>query len=466
MRRVASLLAALLLATSVLAGAGAAQASDHEGFVYEGDQLVLHNGPGQNVTGQTDLEPGTVVQVSVESTNPKEPFVSRPEAVVRADGSFTANFSLDALAPEPETDLEVSATVVGTGETIDEVTAEVYPCNGQCPDETIASGPDEEPTETSGESAGDLLAQGVITVEQGDTATIPVVLDNASTVTVAIGSDGVNYRINATVSDGNGDGRVDLLFNTTAAGNEGETLSVENSSDSLTITDDEDKIGDILDPAGYDLHLYRGTSTDEVASMGTLQILSGSVDSDDMQDLELENDVITTYSGEAAPLNLTLTDGERATLRIMHDDMDFSVTATVQDGNGDDRIPLVFDTAVGSVETPIRTVQDADAVVDTNVTRGGVTRLPSSIYAIDLYLGGDATGDKDEIGSLSVQQFPEDGPSSGGGSSAADAAASGDDAGTEGTNATQSTPANGAVLVGGGVVGLAAVLGVATKLFA
>jgi len=74
---------ALLLATALVVGAlaltGAATAQTTI-LVYDGDEISLSAGEGQVIRGQTSLEPGTTVQVRIQSEKPSSPFLSRPEA--------------------------------------------------------------------------------------------------------------------------------------------------------------------------------------------------------------------------------------------------------------------------------------------------------------------------------------------------------------------------------------------------
>ena len=54
------------------------------------DEIVLEAAAGQEVTGETNLAPGTDVEVTLDSDTSGDPFVKRPEATVQADGTFTA----------------------------------------------------------------------------------------------------------------------------------------------------------------------------------------------------------------------------------------------------------------------------------------------------------------------------------------------------------------------------------------
>jgi len=122
------------------------------------------------------------------------------------------------------------------------------------------------------------FAESVVRGRQGETVAIPVVLADAKAATVSIGSPESGYEINATLRDGNGDGRVRLLFDSAAAGRDGSTLSAAADADSVTVEPgSEVALDGRLDPSEYDLSLYRGIDTGGgPADIGTLALSEGS----------------------------------------------------------------------------------------------------------------------------------------------------------------------------------------------
>lgn len=474
MRRAPSLVVALGLVASIVAagavGAAGASAADADpSFVYDGDQLTLHSGPGQNVTGQTDLEAGTVVEVMVESETPTNPFLMRDKAVVQDDGSFTAHFDLSNL--DPRSNVSVRATAEG-GEEIGEVAAAVYPCNGQCPDATHDPDPELTPSASGGDEGTDgLLADDVVEGRQGETIEIPVRVHDSSAVTVVVGSEDDGYRIDATVRDGTGDGRVTLLFNTTAAGYPGETVTVGDRSDSVTVTDDETRLGGVLDPGAYELRLYRGqNATGDADVVGSVLVREAQVEERDsnrdpplwMDEFGLRNEVLTTYSGEVATINVSFDDERTATIAIGDDAAAYELVVTVEDANGDGRATVRFDTAAGTTDAPLR-VGEGDSVVRTDQS-GNVSRaLPPETYDVSLYRGQNASGSADVVGSLVVRSFPSE-TNSGEVPGATDAADGADTATAR--NATGSSPGNDVptpAVVGLGSVGLLAFAGLVAR---
>ncbi|MDS0282918.1 BGTF surface domain-containing protein [Haloarcula onubensis] len=54
------------------------------------EEIVLEAAAGQEVTGDTNLAPGTEVEVSLDSDTSGDPFLKSPEGTVQADGTFSA----------------------------------------------------------------------------------------------------------------------------------------------------------------------------------------------------------------------------------------------------------------------------------------------------------------------------------------------------------------------------------------
>ena len=104
------------------------------------------------------------------------------------------------------------------------------------------------------------VTESVVAVHEGSVAEIPIELSGTDTATIRIGGREVGYAINATVTDGNGDGTVVLLFDTAAAGRDGATLSTKAGADS-SAGDSETELKSPLDPGHYEIHVYPGEDT-------------------------------------------------------------------------------------------------------------------------------------------------------------------------------------------------------------
>lgn len=108
-----------------------------------------------------------------------------------------------------------------------------------------------------------------LTVERGGSVTIPVLFDGTDRATVKIGSEEtVNYALVVTVEDGNGDGRVEVTFDTDAVGEPNATkVTTEASADGATVESEVEHFdGEPPYPAlargAYPVMLYEGTGTD------------------------------------------------------------------------------------------------------------------------------------------------------------------------------------------------------------
>jgi len=147
------------------------------------------------------------------------------------------------------------------------------------------------------ESADFGLEEPVVKGRQGETARIHVVLATADAATISIGSPEINYEINATVRDGNGDARVALLFDTTAAGHDEPTLETAADADAVAVeSGSEVALDSQLDAGTYDLSLYRGTEMDgRPDTVGTLLITDGNTTSTDAS-----SDGVDSVTGETS----------------------------------------------------------------------------------------------------------------------------------------------------------------------
>ena len=62
--------------------------------MYDGDTLTLNNAPDQVIRGASDLEPGTDIEILLDSETASDPFVKRPEATVQSDATFSTTADL------------------------------------------------------------------------------------------------------------------------------------------------------------------------------------------------------------------------------------------------------------------------------------------------------------------------------------------------------------------------------------
>jgi len=358
----------------------------------QGPRLSLESGPGQEISGETSLEAGSSVTVRMESNDPSEPFLVAREVIVTRGGPFSTHLDLSNI--DPGTSLGIA--VLHDGEQLNETTGEVVACDGDC-----EPAPTDTPTPRPSIDPGELDFESVTEVETTETAYIPVALGEADAATLVIGSADVNYVAAATVRDGNGDNVVGVYFDAAAAGTDGRTLSAADEGDELTVVDQEPDLGDSIDPATYDVELYRGDSaTGDPEAVGALVVLeSGPA----QNNVALEKSIVRTDRGENATIPVRLGDADATTITIGDAPDGYRVNATVIDGDGDGRVALSFRTASAGTDRPTLATASADDSVTIREPEPALDGpLPASEYDVRLYRGHQAIGSPAGIGTLSV----------------------------------------------------------------
>jgi PGF-CTERM protein len=72
----------------------------------DNDEIILESSAGQEVTGETNLAPGTDLRVRIASQTTASPYRQRPQATVQSDGTFSVTADLSNV--DPGTELEVA----------------------------------------------------------------------------------------------------------------------------------------------------------------------------------------------------------------------------------------------------------------------------------------------------------------------------------------------------------------------
>ncbi|WP_324758914.1 BGTF surface domain-containing protein [Haloarcula montana] len=391
--------------------AGSATSDTGTTLDYQGETLSLSAAPGQQITGQSDLDPGTTLTVRLRSVDPDSPFLRQRSATVQPDGSF--QMAIDMSEVPAGAGFEV--TVHSGGETLVETGGSVVECDSDCRDVTVT--PDDGDYETRVTSVDtnsvgmSPLAEGVA----GKTVPIQVSVGDRDNASISIGGPAVNYQLNATVRDGNDDRRVLLRFHTGAVGSDEPTLTAKDANDSVTITSETELSTNRLDPASYDAAVFASeTPTGEPVTVGTVVLHAGDSegglpassqpDTADVEtELGLDETIVTTRTGQQTTMKLFMGNHSTATVAIGSPESGVALNATVEDGNGDGTVPLLLDTtAVGDEDQQALIAgQESDSVTMTTQQADGT--LSPGDYDIDLYAGETADGTPDDIGTLSVQ---------------------------------------------------------------
>ncbi|MDY6771661.1 MAG: hypothetical protein SV186_06960 [Candidatus Nanohaloarchaea archaeon] len=126
----------------------------------------------------------------------------------------------------------------------------------------------------------------------GNTVPIDIAFDSGSEVDLNIGGQSVGYTANVTVIDGNGDGRVVVMFNSWEAGRTGNAITAQASGDSVVL-EQETTLDSRLEPADYPLQL-RNSSDDSLLDLGTLSL----------QDMEVGPMRVYRMRDDASPSNV------------------------------------------------------------------------------------------------------------------------------------------------------------------
>ncbi|WP_135854797.1 BGTF surface domain-containing protein [Halorussus salinus] len=232
----------------------------------DGEELLLDPAPNQTIRGKTTLEPGTNLSVNVKG----EMFLKTNTVRVSDNRTFGASYDMSGL-PEQEFEIRVYRNETVLAEADGRVV-----CSSDCATETTT-------TDETAQSVDSPAVQAVTEVTQNRTASIKVLFGQAETVSVSVGGPSVNYVVNGTVRDRDGDGSATILFHTDRAGTDAPTLGVvDNGSTRVVEETAETSLDSPLAPASYDVRLYAGPTTDgELEARGRVVVFTDASDSGD-----------------------------------------------------------------------------------------------------------------------------------------------------------------------------------------
>lgn len=283
-------LAALVVVSALasafaVAPAAAAQSGDPVITVdYSGETVTVANGSSQVISGTADVRKGTELTVRVRSAGNTQPaFIKSAEAVVTENGTWAVAFNFSRIEAGGPFNLLVRTE---NGEHEVQMKGEIVECEGDCtdqpPENTPTPIPEQTPTPepTASPDPVVIFDKQAISVTRGEVAAISLAFERADTATVVLGGEEVNYKLVATVEDGDGDGEAVLYFDSSLAGRDGRTVSVS-GGDSVTVHE-EWSLPAMLDAGTYDLSLYAGNGTDgKPTTIGSLILTEAGGESDD-----------------------------------------------------------------------------------------------------------------------------------------------------------------------------------------
>ncbi|MDS0257819.1 hypothetical protein NDI56_00190 [Haloarcula sp. S1CR25-12] len=88
---------------------------------YEGDALTLDNASEQQIRGTSNLDPGTGLEIQLDSETASDPFVKLPETTVQDGGEFSATVDMS----NNDEGSEFTVEVIHDGETLTEADGQV-----------------------------------------------------------------------------------------------------------------------------------------------------------------------------------------------------------------------------------------------------------------------------------------------------------------------------------------------------
>ncbi|QZP36833.1 BGTF surface domain-containing protein [Halobaculum magnesiiphilum] len=360
----------------------------------DGDELRLQAGPGQAVSGRTSLPAGTEVSVRLHSTGDTQPaFIRSADAVVAPDGSFRAVFDLSSV----EAGASVEASVVHNGTVLARTPGRILQCESAC-----AAVIPETPNATVNSPSPD----GTIEAGPGRTVNGTANLPPGTTLTVRMegtGSTSFLHQGSAVVDD-TGAFRAGFDLTRIPAPAAGRITVRHNgtviASRSVEVTTCEDDCEPPEPPeAGSDsstMHQRNQTLYDDLAT-------------------------VTVDQGSVARIELTL-EPRTSTLTIGGPNLSYALNLSVIDGNDDDRVVVLFETAAigqGDAAVSVADERDEVSVIDERVD-GNRSVLDEGVYPLVQSVGGLSTERDDnattflvERGRLAVTDTPIDGDGNG-----------------------------------------------------
>jgi hypothetical protein len=369
-----------LLVGVTLAGVGPALADETASI--DEDSLPLDAGPQQVIVGQTSLAQGSELTVRLQSSEPV-PYLRQSTAYVGRNGTFAVVFDMDTAEANSSFDL----TVLHDGTTLLERNGTVATCEGNCTD-TVPDIPGTPDT--------------VVTVERGAVATVPVSTDDNDSARFSLGDPAGSYLVNATLSDGNGDGEVRVRVDTAVPDPNEATLSVVDAADSITLTREEPTRTAPVETGDYDFRVSSDGATVETGLLVVEANESAEYEVDDA-DSTFERSIYTARQGNIAAIAVTLGDADTATLSLGGPENGYQINATLSDGDGDDTVTVLFDTAAAGRSG--ETLQAAGGDTVTPVEGSEVERdtyIDAGDYDLALYQGSAVTDNPADVATLSV----------------------------------------------------------------
>lgn len=268
-----------------------------------------------------------------------------------------------------------------------------------------------DPAGAAGNTATATFEGGDRTDQRGDVVTVLVSVQGTDRATLTFGATGLGYRTNVTVRDGNGDGRVEVAYNTYTAGSAtlgGATVFTTGEGDAVTSVDpDQDLSLDVDQPresilaAGtYPIRITAGTTAPPATSGSpddevTLALQEVSADglrtwtapASELSGLQTARDVARLRDAGALEQTTAVTRGDLIVFELSASGLSGALAAEQRDGGAVNATDAFLNRTAShaSAATPDTSGSDANAEWDLRLdsTTGG-TALPLNHSTLDL----------------------------------------------------------------------------------
>lgn len=361
----------------------------------DGENVTVENTTGESVSGTADLDPGTELQVSLQSgDDTSTPFYKQQTVTVGDDGRWAATFDFSDLRAGDRFSVTVEAT---DGAASANATGEVVACESDCAESTAA------------ESLSINTTDGNVTVANASSQVVSGTADapKGTEVNVRLQSTGDTeprfFKVRTAVVTADGTWAAAFNFSKMNPGGTFEvTATVEDTDRSKT--------------ADGRIVACEGDCTDEPPSDTPTPIPEQTPTATPTQSdppVALNGSAVSAVRGEVAALELSFNGADAAVVTIGNaEKVNYELQVLVRDADGDGDAVLYFDTALAGREgTPV-SVSAGDELTLRNETELG-SLLDAGSYEVTVHEGETADGEPTTLGTLLVQESAESTPTDG-----------------------------------------------------
>ncbi|PSP55979.1 hypothetical protein BRC82_03160 [Halobacteriales archaeon QS_1_67_19] len=242
------------------------------------------------------------------------------------------------------------------------------------------------------------FADYVYRIHAGGVAAIEVTFDAQSEAVLRVGDDDdEGYSLTANVTDGNGDGRAIVLFDSGAVGSNDTTVRAVDPDDEVAVTAETGLANDSLDAGDYSLSLR---DDGKAVSLGSLTVQADAAVG------EFTADAVEIEQNDTATIPVALEGTDAATVRVGSEAVNYYLDVLVVDRDGDGAVTLEFDTATADTDTVVVRANGSESTGIATVRSefspsDSVPPLAVGNYPLALY-HGNSTDEELSVGALRI----------------------------------------------------------------